>query len=96
VVIGKSIGKKVSGFVEHLYDGQSLWLSPSEAEDLLRVNVLGRLAALKTLAAVPTQIIAFREHQEKPEQNQRLFMLSLAYLKAHISTASQIVRISLG
>jgi hypothetical protein len=105
-VFGKSIRQKVIEFIECPPSGQSLWLrrllfrlgrglSTSEAEDLLRCNLVGLVccpAALDIPAAILSRIIDFRPYEGRREEHERLFTFSIEYLMAHGSSASQIMR----
>jgi hypothetical protein len=105
-VFGKSIRQKVTEFIEHPLSSHSFWLrrllfrlgrglSTSEAEDLLRCNLVSLVcdsAALAIPAAIPSRIIDFRSCEGRREKYERLFTFCIEYLRAHGSSASQIMR----
>jgi hypothetical protein len=105
-VFGKSIRQKVTEFIEHPPSGQSLWphpllfrlgrgLSASQAEDLLRCNLVSLVcdpAALDIPAAILSRIIDFRSYEGRREDYARPFPFCIEYLNAHGSSASQIMK----
>jgi hypothetical protein len=107
-VSGKSIRQKVIEFIEHPPSGQNHWLwlrrllfrlsrglSTSEAEDLLRCNLVSLVcdsAVLDIPAAILSRIIDFRSYEGRREEYERLFMFGIEYLRVHGSSASQIMR----
>jgi hypothetical protein len=105
-VFGKSIRQKVIEFIEHSPSGQSLWLhrllfrlgrglSTSEADDLLRCNLVSLVcdsAALDIPALILSRIIDFRSCEGQREECERVLAFCIEYLRAHGSSASQIMR----
>jgi hypothetical protein len=81
-VSGKRIRQKVIEFIEHPPSGQSLWLRrplfwlgrglcTSEAEDLLRCNLVSLVCDSATLdipAGILSRIIDFRSYEGRPEE----------------------------
>jgi hypothetical protein len=104
--VGKSIRKKAAEFIEYLPDGQSLWLrrllfrlgrglSTSEAEDVLRSNLVGLVsdsAALEIPVAILSRIVDFRCYEDNQEEYKRMFTFCVDYLRVHGSSASEIMR----
>jgi hypothetical protein len=105
-VSGKLIRQKVIEFIEHPLSGKSLWLrrllfrlgrglSTSEAEDLLRCNLVSLVcdsAALDIPAAILSRVIDFRSYEGQREEYDRLFTFCVEYLTAHGSSTSHIMR----
>jgi hypothetical protein len=105
-VVGKSIRRKITEFIEHPPSGQSLWLRrllfrlgrglpTSDTEEWLRCNLvslIGDAAALEILAAILSRIIDFRSYEGLKEEHERLLTFCIEYLRAHGSSASQIFR----
>jgi hypothetical protein len=105
-VFGKLIHQKVIEFIEHPPSGQSLWLrrllfrlgralSTSDAEDLLRCNLVSLVCdspALDIPAAILSRIIDFRSYEGRRKEYERLFAFCIEYLRARGSSASQIMR----
>jgi hypothetical protein len=93
-VSGKSIRQNVTEFIER----NGLWLgrlSPSEAEDLLRCNLISLICDPATFdipAAILSRIIDFRSYEGRREEHKRLIRFCIDYLAAHGSSASQIMR----
>jgi hypothetical protein len=102
-VVGKSICRKLTEFIEYPPSGQNLWLffrlgrglSTEEAKDLLHCNLVCLFddsAALEIPAAILSRIIGFRSCEGRREEYERLFAFCIEYLSAHGSSASQIMR----
>jgi hypothetical protein len=105
-VPGKPIRQKAIEFIKHSPSGQTLWLRrllfrlgrglpTSEAEDLLRCNLVGLVcdpAALDIPAAILSRIIDFRSYEGRREEYERPFTFCMEYLRARGSSASQIMR----
>jgi hypothetical protein len=103
-VHGKSIRKKLSGFIEHGPGGQGLWLrrllfrlsrclESSKAEAPLRsrlVDFVGESAAFEIPAAVVPRIVDRRAYESRSDAYDRLFQFCFGHLSACGTATSMI------
>jgi hypothetical protein len=101
-VVGKSIRRKVTEFIEHkglglrrLLFQLGRGLVASETEELLRANLSRFIcdsAAFEIPVAVLARIVDFKDYEDRSDEYERLFKFCVEYVRARGSSASQILR----